>query len=126
MSKRLFKLGAACFLFVLCVTAISDAQNGSLREVQWQNYKLPATEFTRVIAPTKTLIFRVPVGWKRQGETLVFSGGDNTVLNVAITEIPEGIGLKNYVASILQGLHNIPGGIEGLSVRRAEMSGIEA
>lgn len=126
MSKRLFKPGAACLLFLICVTAISDAQNATLREAEWQSYKLPADEFTRITAPANTLVFRVPSSWKPQGEALTFSGGENIELKVRVGEIPEGIGLKQYVGSLLQELHNIPGGADSLSVRRAELSGLEA
>jgi Flp pilus assembly protein TadD len=126
MSKRLLNLGAACLLFFICLTAISDAQNATLREAEWQSFKLPAAEFTRITDPTKTLIFRVPSRWERKGDTLEFSGGENLELRVVLSQIPEGVGLKNYVASILQSLQNVPGGIDGLSVRRVQLSGIEA
>ncbi|MEW6125811.1 MAG: transglutaminase domain-containing protein [Acidobacteriota bacterium] len=126
MSRNLYRFCAAFFLFLWCFTAISDAQESNLRATEWQNYQLPATEFKRIVTPEKNLVFRVPANWQQQGQALAFSTADQVQLQVVIETIPEGISLKQYLLSLVQGLRNIPGGTDALSVRRVQLSGVEA
>jgi tetratricopeptide (TPR) repeat protein len=125
--KFSLKCRIALALVLLCLTAESRAQNSntSAREAEWQDYKLPASNFLRYADSTKAITLRVPVEWKQQGNALEFVGPD-AELKVIIETIPDGLPLKSYVTSLMQGLRGLPGGPDGLLVRRTQVSGVEA
>jgi Tfp pilus assembly protein PilF len=94
------------------------------RDNEWKSYKLPAADFTRTVV-NKTVLFRVPSTWQPVGY-MEFKGPQETQLRVIVEKVPDGIPLVSYTNAVLQGLRNIPGGADSLTVRRTEISGLEA
>lgn len=94
------------------------------REAEWKAYKLPAVDFTRSVV-NKTVLVRVPTAWERGGY-MEFKGPHETQLRVIVEKVPDGIPLVSYTNAVLQGLRNVPGGADSLTVRRTEISGLEA
>src|SRR5918911_3648662 len=130
MSKRL-NLRRAVLALAICLLAVSGhAQtiDPKARAAEWQSYKVPATPFARYPKTDEgLLVFRAPVEWKRQGEQLLFTGGDDVQLLVVAETIPDGVPLRAYVASILESLRKLPGSdADTVTVRHTEMSGLEA
>src|SRR5689334_6907976 len=130
MSKSL-PLRRAVLALAICLLAVSgraQTADSKARAAEWQSYKVPATPFARFAKTDEALlVFRVPVEWKRQGEQLLFTGGDGVQLLVVVETIPDGVPLRAYVASILESLRKLPGSdADTVSVRRTEMSGLEA
>ena len=124
MTKYIFKPCIVLALILCCFAADSRAQNP--RETEWQNYKLPSSDFARYTDANKVIVFRVPVEWKQQGASLIFKGADDVELRVGIDKIPEGISLRGYVASFLQGIRRFSTDSDEVTVRRTQMSGKEA
>ena len=75
MTKYIFKPCIVLALILCCFAAESRAQNP--RETEWQNYKLPSSDFARYTDANKVIVFRVPVEWKQQGGALIFKGDEN-------------------------------------------------
>jgi tetratricopeptide (TPR) repeat protein len=129
MMKRLGTCRVVLAL-ILCLFAIEGrAQTGDpkARAAEWQSYKLPASPFARYTNTDEALlIFRAPVEWKRQGEQLLFTIADDAQLRVVIDKVPDGLPLRGYVASLLESLRKLPNDADSLTVRRTEMSGLEA
>lgn len=128
MMKRSLRHWIA-LAFILCLFAAeSRAQSADVaaREADWQNYKLPSSDFARYTDPMKVIAYRVPVEWKQQEEGQVFVSGDGVELKVVLDEIPEGVPLRSYVASVLQGVRQAAIGSDEVVVRRTQMSGLEA
>jgi HEAT repeat protein len=96
------------------------------REVEWRNYKLPATDFVRHVDASHSVLFRAPIDWKQQGVDLNLKGSDSANLRVVVDEVAEGVPLKSYVTALLQGLRDLPGGADSITVRRGQISGVEA
>src|SRR6185503_1980659 len=124
MKKIILKPFIVLTLILCCFAAESRAQNP--RETEWQNYKLPSSDFARYTDANKVIVFRVPVEWKQQGSELIFKGADDVELKVAIDEIPEGVSLRGYVASFLQSIRRFSTDSDEVAVRRTQMSGMEA
>ncbi|MGA9769677.1 MAG: transglutaminase domain-containing protein [Blastocatellia bacterium] len=124
MTKSIFKHSIVLAFILCCFTAESRAQ--SSREAEWQNYKLPSSDFARYTDANKVIVFRVPVEWKQQGGQLIFKSEDQVELKVAIDEIPEGVPLRGYVASFLQSIRKFSTSSDEVTVRRTQMSGKEA
>lgn len=112
---------------LISLAAATSAQSRSAeeREAEWNAYALPSSAFSRQTDPAKSIVFRVPVDWKQQGQ-LSFNGPEGSQLRIIIEDIPDGIPLKAYLAALLKGLHDIPGGPDALTIRRANLSGVEA
>lgn len=97
------------------------------REAEWGQYALPQSTFVRHTDPTNVVLIRVPAEWKQtQQDKLDFTGPHGTTFTVFIGEIPDGIPLRDVVASITQPLQNLPDNGESLLVRRTSMSALEA
>lgn len=89
--RRLF---LPLFAFLLClggfVAANAQPNRSQSREIEWKNYALPQTNFTRKIDADKTLIFRVPADWQQDANELTFKSPEHALLKVLIQKIPEG------------------------------------
>ncbi len=122
------RLLLALALCLLAIEGRAQAPDPKARAAEWQSYKLPATPFARYAkTDTALLVFRVPVEWKQQGDQLVFASGNDLQLRVIAEEIPDGVPLRAYVASLLGALRKLPGGdADAVTVRRTEISGLEA
>ena len=79
------------------------------REVEWKNYQLPKTNFTRQTDPEKRFVFRVPAEWQEHGE-LLFSGPHFATLKVVIQKVPEGYSFEEYFAAALQTVKDLSAG----------------
>jgi tetratricopeptide (TPR) repeat protein len=128
--------------YVLCATVIALLSFAAAlaqdsrpdRASEWQNHLPPVTEFTRVADEVNGVIFRAPATWKRepvpktQGReaSYRFIGPHESVLQVSIEKIPDGLPLQSYTAQILQQLRNLPGTEDSVAVRQADMAGLEA
>lgn len=128
MSKSLLKYATGLLLAFCCLCGQSLAQNPNVvaREAEWRNYKLPETDFVRHVDASQSVLFRAPVDWKQQGIGLSLAGADSAELRVVVEEISDGIPLKSYVSAMLQGLRDLPGGADSITVRRTQISGVEA
>ena len=128
MSKSLLKYALSLLLTFFCLCGQSLAQNPNVeaREAEWRNYKLPESEFVRHVDPSQSVLFRAPVNWKQQGLGLILTGPDSAELRVVVEEVADGIPLKSYVSALLQGLRDLPGGADSITVRRTQISGVEA
>ncbi|HJQ68373.1 MAG TPA: transglutaminase domain-containing protein [Blastocatellia bacterium] len=128
MSKPFLKYALGLLLALSCLGGQSRAQNANVvaRETEWRSYKLPETDFVRHLDATKSVMFRTPVDWKPQAIGQSFAGPDSAELRVVVEEISDGIPLKSYVAALLQGLRDLPGGADSITVRRGQVSGVEA
>ena len=114
-------------LLCLGATAVrAQTADTAAREVVWQAYRLPEAPFARYTDPDNALVFRAPADWKRVGETLVFTSGENVRLQVVPETIPDGVPIRAYVAALLEQLRKLPGESDMVSVRRAQISGFEA
>lgn len=97
------------------------------RDAEWRQYALPQSTFVRQTDPTNVVLVRMPVEWKQtQQDKLEFTGPHGTTLTVFIEKIPDGIPLRDVVASIMQPLQNLPDNGDSLLVRRTNMSALEA
>jgi tetratricopeptide (TPR) repeat protein len=126
MLKNYFRLFAISILLVVCSLQLTSAQDKESREALWQSYQVPSVPFKRYISPSNSFIVQVPVSWQQLGTELHFRGENEIEFRVMIDKIPDGIGLKSYMAAVLQNLQNVPGGIESLSVRRTQIGGLDA
>ncbi|HEX5731662.1 MAG TPA: transglutaminase domain-containing protein [Blastocatellia bacterium] len=128
MSKTLLKYALSLLLafFSLCGQSIAQNPNVVAREAEWRNYKLPESDFVRHVDASESVLFRAPVDWKKQGLELNLTGPDSAELRVVVEEVPDGIPLKSYVSALLQGLRDLPGGADSITVRRTQISGVEA
>lgn len=126
MLKKYFRLFAISILLIICSLQLTSAQDKETREALWQSYQVPSVPFKRYVSPSRSYVVQVPVSWQQLGTELHFRGENEMELNIAIDKIPDGIGLKSYMAAVLQGMQNMPGGIEALSVRRTWIGGLDA
>ncbi len=128
MSKPLLKYALGLLLAVFCLCGQGRAQNPNVvaREAEWRSYKLPESDFVRHVNASHSVLFRAPVDWKQQGIGLSLTGPDSAELRVVVEEVSDGIPLKSYVAAMLQGLRDLPGGADSITVRRTQISGVEA
>ncbi len=127
MRRFQFRRITLAFSILISLAAATSAQSRSAeeREREWNAYALPSSAFSRQTDPAKSIVFRVPVDWKPQGQ-LSFAGPQGSQLAIIVENIPEGIPLKAYFAARLRELHDIPGGPDALTIRRTNLSGIEA
>ncbi len=125
MVKKYFRLVVISSLLIVCSLQLTSAQDKASRDAEWQNYQVPSVPFKRYVSPSNSLVFRTPVSWQQLGTDLHFRGENEIEFRVIVEKIPDGIGLKNYLAGMLQGLRNLPGGLESLSVRRTQIGGLE-
>ncbi len=114
-------------VFLLCLLARASAQSLTVaeREAEWQSFKVPAALFARVVDAEQTLTFRVPADWQKATDGLRFTSPEGAQLTVIIEEIPEGLPLKGYVQGLMQGLRNLPGGPDAITVRKTEIASLE-
>jgi hypothetical protein len=125
MVKKTFRLVAISILLIVCSLQLTSAQDKASREAEWQNYQIPSAPFKRYVSPSNSVVLRAPLSWQQLGTDLQFRGDNEIEFRVIVEKIPDGIGLKNYLAGMLQGLRTLPGGIESLSVRRTQIGGLE-
>ncbi len=127
MKPFQFRKIALVLSLLISLASATSAQSRSAeeREAEWNAYALPSSAFSRQTDSAKSIVFRVPVDWKQQGQ-LSFNGPEGSQLRIIIEDIPDGIPLKAYLAALLKGLHDIPGGPDALTIRRANLSGVEA
>src|SRR5215471_630002 len=118
--RRLLVLPLIVFCFSLPSRAQNESDRIAQREAEWQSYQLPASDFIRHLDSTKSVLFRAPADWRQQ-DSSTFGGPDGTVLKVLVEQIPDGIPLADYVASVLQGLRSLPGGADSIVIRHSEM-----
>lgn len=112
------------FQFIAAAGVCAQTVDPQARDAEWKGYKIPAVDFKRTVV-NKTVLFRVPAAWERGGST-EFNGPHETQLRVIVEKVPDGIPLVSYTNAVLQGLRNIPGGADSLTVRRTELSSLEA
>lgn len=128
MLRCIFRPAFVLCLTLFCVVADCRAQvaNAAARETEWQSYKLPSTDFARHVDESRALLVRVPAEWQQQQAALEFNGPDGITLQAVVEQVPEGVPLKSYVASLLQQLRDLATDPDSLVVRRTQMSGYEA
>ncbi|HEY6805669.1 MAG TPA: tetratricopeptide repeat protein [Pyrinomonadaceae bacterium] len=118
------------FGFILLTLFAASAQTApdrlKQREAEWKNCPLPATNFTRKVAPGKQFIFRVPSDWKQQGEALTFNGPHSAVLRLVAEEIPNGFPLTDYVAALMRAINSVPGARQPPLTRQTQFQDLEA
>jgi len=125
MLRIRLNLFAACLLLpAFAMTTAAQEADSHAREVEWRNYSIPQVEFSRY-GDGKAVMFRAPSSWEHQGN-LQFKTADGTELHVIVQQIPDGMPLRGYTNSILQGLRDLPGGADSLVVRPTELSWLEA
>ncbi|HWO00496.1 MAG TPA: transglutaminase domain-containing protein [Blastocatellia bacterium] len=127
MSRTRLRLLLVCSLVQLLsvVNVLGQTAEQQLRDAEWKNHKLPAVEFARYVDLDKVLLFRVPASWQQAGP-LRFKGPHDSELQVLIERIPDGAPLKSLTNGILHNLRDLPGGADALTVRRTEISALEA
>src|SRR5574339_432626 len=116
-------------LILLCASvAFSQAAQtpSQAREAEWKNYALPQTNFARQMSRDKEFLFRVPADWKQDGTNLVFIGPHAAFIRVTVQKIPDGYPFQEYVASVLQGVRDLPGAAEATLTRRTQLPDLEA
>src|SRR6185503_17526808 len=116
-------------ILLLCgSTASLNAQKPDLqiREAEWKSYSLPQTSFTRQVTGDKTVVFRVPVGWKQEGTELLFVGPHEAKLSVGSFTVASGYPLTEYVAGILKATATEIGSTESILTRRTQFQDLEA
>src|SRR5690242_17562576 len=96
------------------------------REVEWQSYVLPKTNFARKTDPDKNVVFRVPADWQQEGESLNFKGPHESSLKILIQKIPEGYPLDDLFGATLQVVKDRLGNSDELIIRRTQLQDIEA
>lgn len=97
------------------------------REAEWNQFVLPQSTFVRLTDPDKVVLFKVPSEWKQTDPgKLNFFGPHGATLSVFVQKIPDGVPLRDYVASMMQPLRSLPEGADSLVVRRTTMSALEA
>lgn len=112
-------------LISLAAAASAQSRSAEERESEWNAYPLPSSTFSRQTDPAKSILFRIPADWKQQGQ-LSFNGPEGSQLVIIIDDISDGIPLKAYLAARLRELHDLPGGPDALTIRRTNLSGVEA
>ena len=115
MSRVRARLLIFIFIQFIAIAGVS-AQTGDprARDDEWKGYKIPAADFKRNVV-NKTVLFRVPAAWERAGQT-EFKGPHETELRVIVEKVPDGIPLVSYTNAVLQGLRNVPGGADSLTL----------
>ena len=117
-------------LLVLSCASVAFAQGPQTplqaREAEWKSYALPQTNFARQMSPEKEFLFRVPADWKQQGTDLIFAGPNASYLRVTVQKIPDGYPFQEYVASVLQGVRDVPGAAETTLTRKTQLQDLEA
>jgi tetratricopeptide (TPR) repeat protein len=126
MVKNYCRLLAFSSLLIVCSLQLTSAQDKASREAQWQSYQVPSAPFKRYVSPNNSFILRVPLSWQQMGSDLHFRGESEIEFRLIVEKIPDGLGLKSYMAAVLQNLRNLPGGVDALSVRRTQISGLDA
>src|ERR1041385_4569823 len=117
-------------LIVCVVVAVCSAQvANSDRAAEWKSWAIPAADFARFVDEENGVVARTPSAWKpdltaKRGTR--FIGPEATVLQLSIEKIPSGLPLQSYAAQILQGLRDLPGSGDSLTVRQVDMSGLDA
>jgi tetratricopeptide (TPR) repeat protein len=114
---------------LFCGSTISlNAQDARLeaRDAEWKGYSLPKTNFTRQVTPDKSVVFRVPEGWKQEGSELVFVGPHDARLLVTAEKVPDGYPLTEYVASTLKATADVLASPESILTRRTQFQDLEA
>jgi transglutaminase-like putative cysteine protease/tetratricopeptide (TPR) repeat protein len=122
-------------IFILAILAVcaalTTAQSGdrTARAAQWDSYQIPSGEFTRFVDRQKGFSFWHPADWKgsqQQNGSRVFKPGPDGVNLIALVEeIPDGLGVANYVSGVLQSFRNEPIKPESVTVRRVMLGGLE-
>ncbi len=135
-SRRLFApffilVSLVCLVFLIACGPVAFAQSGdrAARAAQWDSYQIPPGEFTRFVDRQKGFSFWYPADWKeskgRNGGR-VFKPVSEGVSLIALTEeIPDGLGVANYVSGVLQSFRNEPIKPESVTVRRVMLGGLE-
>ncbi len=115
------------FLALVCSSAAAqDTPNSpqQARETEWQNYRLPETNFRRLTTSDKEFLFRVPSDWKQPSGELTFEGPHTAQLKIYVEKIPDGFPLPDYVNALVRNLRGTPGAAAVLS-RRTQIQDIE-
>ena len=116
-------------ILLLCSSTVSlKAQKPDLetREAEWKSYSLPQTSFTRQVTADKTVVFRVPAGWKQEGTEPVFVGPHEAKLTVGSYTVAVGFPLTEYVANVLKATADQIGSTEPVLTRRTQFQDLEA
>ena len=133
--RKLYPPIVTLVLTLLCLGSNGLAQSGqiSARDAEFKTYNAPASEFVRRVDSSGTVLFRAPANWKEEAAQSAakegryrFTGPASTLLAITVGTIPDGLPLGDYLAAILQQLRSVPGAADSLTVRRTEMSGLEA
>ena len=126
MRKFLLPLIALLFCSGTLVSTKAQQPRQQAREAEWKSYALPKTNFTRKTDADKTVVFRVPVDWQQQGETLSFTGPHSSSFQVIIQKIPEGYPLDEYFASTVQVVGDRSGGgADSVVTRRTQLQDVD-
>src|SRR5262245_2200911 len=119
-------------LLIICLfwggTVSLNAQVPGLaeREAEWKSYALPQTSFSRQVITEHDVIFRAPADWKREGESLDFSGPNGAQLSVLATRVPDGYPLTEFVAGVLKATGDELGSSDSILTRRTQFQDLEA
>ncbi len=122
------------FFFFLFITLLSFAARAkdadrNTRTMQWENYALPAGDFTRFVDKQQGFSLWRPADWQeggRLGAAISFGkqAGEQTVL-IVTEPLAEGYGVANYTTAILRNLRKEPLNADSVVVRRVLIGGVE-
>jgi hypothetical protein len=112
-------------LLLCCPFTAAQAQTQE-RETEWQNYALPSTSFARRTPADKRFIFRVPTGWKQDGDKFEFEVPKEAKFRVFIEEVADGLPLLDYFNIFLESVKKVPAGSVAATVRKTRLQDIEA
>jgi tetratricopeptide (TPR) repeat protein len=126
MRKFLLPLIALLFCSGTLVSTKAQQARQQEREIEWKNYALPKTNFTRKSDADKSIVFRVPGDWQQQGTTLRFTAPNSASFQVIIQKIPEGYPLDDYFAATLQVVHDRTGDADSIVTRRTQVQDVDA
>ena len=108
MPRIFIRAAIAVVLTLLASSAGAYAQDSAPRDAEWRAYKLPPSDFVRFVHPSKTIMLRVPTGWKQQGAEAKFDGPEQASVQLFIEKIPDGLPLQAVVTGALKSLRNLP------------------
>lgn len=108
------------------ISANGQPNRQQAREAEWKSYALPQTNFSRKIDVDKSFIFRVPAGWKQDGDAFTFNGPNSTILKVFIQKVPEGYPLDNYFGATVQSVKDYSGEVASIVTRKTQIQNVDA
>ena len=104
------KLSHAIIALIIAVlspaVSAQDTQTKvAAREAEWNNHALPKEDFVRHVDPSGAVVFRVPVSWKEEvqsvkegSKTVRYLGPQSSVLVIVTEKISDGLPLQDYSA----------------------------